>query len=350
MANQFINLDNIKVVWKNIHERFQRIYAITTFDLSKILYISNDIDGKDDVLYNEKYYFMSEDSYKKLVDYLTTGLFDKTLSYDLRKFSVMGNFIYKESYPGSTDNPGVPMADIILIDDAKNIYNFKVTSGSSTAVRSINVILNKIFYQVNDINNIQDSYLGEWKLDTCPLDMTVPPQATYGTKKLSGSDYTIGDYKYKGQSSSCTFTIDKPTTYYLIDSYNQVIDLYVIKLKYNFTSDKLTNPGFSKAAFIDNIKYSYETLQNNKVDVTTLPPKKDSKGNPIKDQYLLDGLTVTSTDNIYQFTINPEFVFKYKGDTKNTNVWFALSIFRRSTNGNGVLTQYVKIAQRPYIK
>lgn len=354
MSNQFINLSNIKTVWKNIHERFQRLYAITTFDLNGILY--EQYDGiKTESLYNETSYYMNDDSYEKFIEYLTTGLFDKTLEFGLRKFSVLSNFIYQETHPGDA---GINMADIILIDDSKNIYNFKITSFEKDPQYRIKVILNKIVYSKNDVDetesDITNGYLGDWELDTCPLDMAVPPkvgdEAPRGTKKLPDTQYGIGDYKYNGQSSTCTFTIDKPTTYYLIDSYNQNIELYVIKLKKYFAKDSLINRGFYNKDFIGNIRYSYETLTKNKIDVTSLPQKKDSKGNSIEGQYLLDGLTVKSTDNIYQFTINPEFVFVNTNDLKNSKVWFALSIFRRSTDGDGITNQRVKIAQRPYIK
>lgn len=356
MPNKFISLDNIKVVWKNIHERFQRLYAITTFDLNGLLSESNSETTRVDVLQNEKTYYINGDTYEYLIEYLTTGLFDKTLEFGLRKFSVLSNFIYQETLPEDID---IDMADIILIDDAKNIYNFKITFSDKTSLYSIKVILNKIIYSKNDVNdikyNITESYLGDWTLDTCPLDMTVPPQTDpniipHGTKKPGGSSYAIGSYRYYGQSSNCTFVIDKPTTYYLIDSYNQNIDVYIIKLKKYFSNDTLVNPGFTSVDFIENIKISYDTLVKNKIDITTLPQKKDSSGNPIEDQYLLDGLIVKSTDNIYQFTINPEFIFGLGRPIKNSKVQYALSIFRRSADGDGVRNQYVKLAERPYIK
>ena len=350
MPNKFISLDNIKVVWKNIHERFQRLYAITTFDLNGLLSESTPETIRVDVLQNEKTYYITEDSYESLIEYLTTGLFDKTLVFGLRKFSVLSNFIYQQSYPGDID---ISMADIILIDDAKNIYNFKITSESWDTRYRIKVILNKIFYQANDIDNkeetLKDAYLGEWSLDNCAIDNGIPSSGV-GKKLISGTPYIIGSYKYYGQTSVGSFTIDKPTTYYLVDAYNQHIDIYLIKLKKYFSDDDLRNIGFRKINLINVDTISYDTLVKNKIDVTILPQKTDSKGNPIEGQYLLDGITVKNTDNIYQFTINPEYIFETRSTKKNHKAQYVLSIFRRSADGDGVKNQYVKLAERPYIK
>jgi len=350
MSNKFISLDNIKVVWKNIHERFQRLYAITTFDLNGLLSESNSETIRVDVLQNEKTYYINGDTYEYLIEYLTTGLFDKTLEFGLRKFSVLSNFIYQETLPEDID---IDMADIILIDDAKNIYNFKITFNDKTDLYSIKVILNKIFYSKNDVNdikyNITESYLGEWSLDNCAIDNGIPSSGV-GKKLISGTPYIIGSYKYYGQTSVGSFTIDKPTTYYLVDAYNQHIDIYLIKLKKYFSDDDLRNIGFRKINLINVDTISYDTLVKNKIDVTILPQKTDSKGNPIEGQYLLDGITVKNTDNIYQFTINPEYIFETRSTKKNHKAQYVLSIFRRSADGDGVRNQYVKLAERPYIK
>lgn len=347
--NKFVNLDNIKTVWRNIHERFQRIYAVTSFDLSKMLWTYATGDGVVVTeLRNETSYYMNDESYEQLIEYLTTGFFDKTITFKTREFCVLGKFIYKEYYPGST---GIPMADVILIDDLKNIYNFKIVSEIDDNLNRIEVKLEKAFYAKNDVDNIEykasGSYGGDWTLDRRAIDNGVPAGGRPGKKLASEIPYTIGDYKYYGQTSVGSFVINKPTTYYLIDSYNQYIDIYLIKLKRYFSDDMLINDGFTNLDLIKVDKIPYDTLVKNKVDVTTLPPKTNSAGKPIEGQYLLDGLTIKSTDNIYQFTINPEFIFAKRESSKNIKVQYVLSIFRRSANGDGIKTQYVKLAERP---
>ena len=345
--NKFVNLDNIKTVWRNIHERFQRIYAVTSFDLSGVLQEFADTGGVVTELSNETSYYMNDESYEQLIEYLTTGFFDKTITFKTREFCVLGKFIYKESYPGSTS---IPMADVVLIDDLKNIYNFKIVSELPDNPYRIKVKLEKAFYSKDDTDNIEykasGSYGGDWTLDRRAIDNGIPPGGI-GKKLASEVPYTIGEYKYYGQTSVGSFVINKPTTYYLIDSYNQYIDIYIIKLKNYFSDDMLINRGFRELDLIKVDKIPYDTLVKNKVDVTTLPPKTNSAGEPIEGQYLLDGLTIKSTDNIYKFTINPEFIFEINTSSKNRRAQYVLSIFRRSANGNGVKNQYVKLAERP---
>ena len=347
--NKFVNLDNIKTVWRNIHERFQRIYAVTSFDLSGMLrtYVEEVSSEVVTELRDETSYYMNDESYEQLIEYLTTGFFDKTITFKAREFCVLGKFIYKESHPGSMS---IPMADVVLIDDLKNIYNFKIVSDLPEAPYHINVKLEKAFYSKDDTDNIEykasGSYGGDWTLDRCAIDNGISPSGI-GKKLASEVPYTIGEYKYYGQTSVGSFVINKPTTYYLIDSYNQYIDIYLIKLKRYFSDDMLKNGGFIKPDLIKVDKIPYDTLVKNKVDVTTLPPKTNSAGEPIEGQYLLDGLTIKSTDNIYKFTINPEFIFEINTSSKNRRAQYVLSIFRRSANGNGVKNQYVKLAERP---